>query len=144
MKTFITRFETKEEFDHLIKQLKDSGYLGQSIAIGVMLDNNIPIGSLDRLNHTKCDCHLAKLDFKVQRINDTKYIYLDGLKEVVTGLSIDYEDRKEVANKYKALMGKDNVRVSLHTLNDDLDGDTSRVVIKPVDVFRNIKLFVNY
>jgi len=135
MKWFITRFKNIEDYNETIKILSENKYFGDRIALGSFLPDNYPINDINKLSLLKTDFHYINKT----KINDNKYIYLSGLKEMVTGLLIAYENRENIKNDYKYLLGKNNISVSLQTINDDLDGDTSELVIEPKNIINIIK-----
>ena len=136
MKWFITRFENIEDYNQTIRTLSENGYFGDRIALGSFLPDNYHINDINKLSLLKTDFHY--INKTKTKINENKYIYLSGLKEIVTGLVIAYENRENIKNDYKYLLGKDNINVSLQTINDDLDGDTSELVIEPKNILNII------
>lgn len=118
---FHIRFNNKEEYLNLIKELKDLGYLNKEISIGTDMTCVMSIEDALNLNVKDKRKHYIRPSFsKETLINDNEYIILD---HDITGLCINVEDRQYTLNNFPNQIGKDNVVIGFQTITDDMYGD---------------------
>lgn len=118
---FHIRFNTKEEYLDLIKDLKDLGYLNKEISIGTDMEYVMSIKDALNLNVQDKRKHYIKPSFCDEKlISNNEYIIFD---HAITGLSIEIENRPYTLNKFPNQIGKDNVVIGFQTVWDDMHGD---------------------